>query len=73
MVGFSEENCAPLLTDLFLHAYEADFLQGLRKNKDRKLVQIFNSSLPLYRWCSVTEQFSIRWLSASHLSKWDGS
>jgi len=26
----------------------------------------------LYRWCSVTGQFSIRWLSTSHLypSKW---
>jgi hypothetical protein len=29
---------------LFLHAYEADFLQGLLKNKDRKLAQTFNSS-----------------------------
>ena len=26
-------NCAPLLIDLFLNAYEADFLQGLLKNK----------------------------------------
>jgi hypothetical protein len=25
-------NCAPRLADLFLHAYEADFLQGLLKN-----------------------------------------
>ena len=30
-------NCAPLLADLFLYAYEAYFLQGLFKNKDRKL------------------------------------
>jgi hypothetical protein len=37
-------NCAPLLTYLFLHAYEADFLQCLLKNKDRKLSQTFNSS-----------------------------
>jgi len=37
-------NCAPLLVDLFLHAYEADFLQGFLKNKDRKLPQTFNSS-----------------------------
>ena len=29
-------NCASLLANLFLHAYEADFLQGLLKNKDRK-------------------------------------
>jgi len=37
-------NCAPLLSDLFLHAYEADILQGLLKIKDRKLAKIFNSS-----------------------------
>ena len=38
-----DTNCAPLLTDLFLHAYEADVLQRLFKNKDRKLAQTFNS------------------------------
>ena len=37
-------NCAPLLAYLFLHTYEADCLQGLLKNKDRKLSQTFNSS-----------------------------
>ena len=37
-------NCAPLLANLFLRAYEADFLQGLLKNKDRKLAQTSNSS-----------------------------
>ena len=37
-------NCARLLVDSFLHTYEANFLQGLLKNKDRKLVQTFNSS-----------------------------
>ena len=30
-------NCAPLLADLFLHAYAASFLQGLLKKKDRIL------------------------------------
>jgi hypothetical protein len=29
-------NCASLLADLLLHAYEADFLKGLLKNKERK-------------------------------------
>ena len=33
-------NCAPLLANLFLHAYEADFRQGLLKNKDRKLPRL---------------------------------
>ena len=37
-------NCAPPLADLFLHAYETDFLQGLLKNKDGKLAQTFNSN-----------------------------
>ena len=36
-------NCASLLTDLFLHAYDADILQGLLKYKDKKLAQTFNS------------------------------
>ena len=39
-----DTNCAPLLTDLFLHAYEADFLQGFLKNEYRKLAQTFNSN-----------------------------
>jgi hypothetical protein len=37
-------NCASLLVDLFLHAYETDFLEGCLTNKDRKLPQNFNSS-----------------------------
>ena len=35
-------NCAPLLSYLFLHVYEADFHQDILKNKDTKLT--FNSS-----------------------------
>ena len=37
-------NCDPVYVDLFLHVYEADFHQGLFKNKNRKLDQTFNSS-----------------------------
>ena len=29
-------NCAPLVADLFLHSYEADFVQHLQKNKFKK-------------------------------------
>ena len=35
-------NCAPLLADLFLYSYEAEFLQTLLKQKDKKLAQSFN-------------------------------
>ena len=37
-------NCAPLLADLILYAYWADFLPSLLKNEDGKLSQTFNSS-----------------------------
>jgi hypothetical protein len=37
-------NCAPPLADLFLYAIDADFFQGLLKNKHRKLAQNFDSS-----------------------------
>ena len=36
-------NCAPLLADLFLQAYEPDF-HDFSRLKDRKLTHIFNSS-----------------------------
>jgi hypothetical protein len=36
--------CAPLLANLFLHAYEADIIQPLLKNKCLKLAQTLNSS-----------------------------
>ena len=34
--------CAPLFVDLFLYSYETDFIQGLRKNNERKLARSFN-------------------------------
>ena len=36
-------NCAPLLADLFLYSYEAEFIDGLKK-KDKKLARSFNFS-----------------------------
>jgi hypothetical protein len=35
-------NCAPLLADLFLYSYEADFTQGLLKENVKKLARSFN-------------------------------
>ena len=35
-------NCAPLLADLFLYSYEADFIQGFLKKTEKKLVRSFN-------------------------------
>jgi hypothetical protein len=36
------KNCVPLLADLFLYSYEADFIQGLLKKNEKKLPQSFN-------------------------------
>ena len=35
-------NCAPLLTDLFLYSYEADFIQGILKKNEKKLDRSFH-------------------------------
>ena len=35
-------NCAPLLVDLFLYLYEADFIQRLLKKNEKKLPRSFN-------------------------------
>jgi hypothetical protein len=35
-------NCAPLLADLFVYSYEADFIQGLVKKNEKKLARYFN-------------------------------
>jgi hypothetical protein len=35
-------NCVPLLADLFLYSYEADFIEGLLKKNEKKLGRSFN-------------------------------
>jgi len=35
-------NCAPLLADLFLHSYEAEFVQERLRKGEKKLAQFFN-------------------------------
>jgi hypothetical protein len=58
MIGITMgTNCAPLLSDLFLHAYLADFLPSLLMNEDRKLSQTFNSS-----FCYIDD---VLWLNIS--------
>ena len=36
------KNCAPLLVDLFLYSYEANFIQGFLKENEKKLARFFN-------------------------------
>jgi hypothetical protein len=38
-------NCAPLLADLFLYSYEAEFIQKLLHEKNKRLPVAFNTTL----------------------------
>ena len=35
-------NCVPLLTDLFLYSYKADFIQRFLKKNEKKMTRSFN-------------------------------
>ena len=35
-------NCAPILADLFLYSYQADFIHGLLQKNEKKLARSFN-------------------------------
>jgi hypothetical protein len=37
-------NCAPLLADLFLYSYEAEFIQKLLRDNNKKLAVSFNNT-----------------------------
>jgi hypothetical protein len=37
-----DTNCAPLLADLFLYSYEAEFVQKLLRDNNKKLAVSFN-------------------------------
>jgi hypothetical protein len=53
-------NCAPLLVDLFLYSYDADFIQRLLKK---------NTVLPLYRSCVFAKKsLGIMWSAFITLS-----
>jgi hypothetical protein len=63
-------NCAPLLADLFLYLYEADFIQGLLKKNKKKLARSFNFAFfYIYDVLSLHNSI-VRWFCWSHLSHW---
>ena len=47
-------NCAPLLADLFLYSYEADFIRGLLQKNGKNLARSFN-----YTFRYIDEVFSL--------------
>ena len=50
-------NCAPLLADLFLYSYEAEFIKGLLKSGKKKTCTEFQFHIQVYKRCSFSEQF----------------
>ena len=62
--------CAPLLADLFLYSYEAEFVQSLLKADKKHLAQQFNH-LQIYGWYIVSEKtqnLQSIWNSSIHLN-----
>ena len=63
-------NCAPLLADIFLYSYEAEFIQSLLSTGKKKIASQFNFT---YRY--IDDVFSINnpdfcELSGSNISRW---
>ena len=46
--------CAPLLADVFLYSYEADFIQGLLKKNEKKQTRSFN-----FTFCYIDDVLSL--------------
>jgi hypothetical protein len=49
-------NCAPLLADLFMCSHESDFIQGILKNNETKLVRAFNFT---FRYIDIDDVLSL--------------
>ena len=63
-------NCAPLLADIFLYSYEADFIQSLLSTGKETFSISVQSHLQVHRWCIVHKQPRIRKLSGPDVSCW---
>ena len=59
-------NYAPLLADMFLYSYEAEFVQSLQSRLEPRTTIQFH--LQIYRWCIVSEKRKICRVLAIHLS-----
>ena len=60
-------NCAPLLADIFLYSYEAEFLQSLLSTGKKKLASRFNFT---YRYIYDVLSINNPDLSGSNVSRW---
>jgi hypothetical protein len=54
-------NCALLLADLFLYSYEVDFIQGLLKTNEAKLVRTFDLMIQVQLEFCYIEMESSQW------------
>ena len=49
-------NCAPLLADIFLYSYEADFIQSLLSTERKTVGVSVQFHIQVHRWCFVHKQ-----------------
>ena len=62
-------NCAPLLADIFLNSYEADFIVFALNGKETVSILV-QFHLQVHRWCIVHKQPRIRKLSGPDVTCW---
>ena len=48
-------NCAPLLADIFLYSYEAEFIQSLLSNVEKNNSISFQLHIQIHRSCIVNQ------------------
>jgi hypothetical protein len=62
-------NCAPLLADLFLSTYEADFIQGLLKKNQKQLARVLTERYILHM--QVLLEYCYIWMESSQWENWN--
>ena len=63
-------NCAPLLADLFLYSYEAEFCTKSPPSRQETPRTTIQYHLQIYRWHIVSDKHKICRLFRIHLSTW---
>jgi hypothetical protein len=63
-------NCAPLLVDLFSHSNEAEFVQKLLWDNNKKTNRVLQPYIQIYRWCPINQQTWFSQLCPLDISRW---
>jgi hypothetical protein len=64
-------NYAPILADLFIYSYDAEFVfKKLSLDKNKKICRVLQLYIQVYRWCTVNQQSQFSQLCVHDISRW---